>query len=62
MFRPHFLDAPQHSSRIDGLHPQEEKHRTGTLISVFVLAAREQRNFSFFLTITHSWAQLPLIR
>jgi hypothetical protein len=26
-FRPHFLDAPQHADRLEGLQPQEEKHR-----------------------------------
>ena len=25
--RPHFLDAPQHAVRVDGLSPEEEKHR-----------------------------------
>ena len=27
LFRPHFLDAPQHADKVEGLTPVEEKHR-----------------------------------
>ena len=34
LFRPHFLDAPQHADKVEGLIPVEEKHRLGDIYDI----------------------------